>query len=121
MSFEALKWSLNVTGLSSRQRLVLIFLADFANDKRGYAWPSIGTLAKRTGLSQSTVKRAIRDLEDAELVTVARQSRIVTGERFSNRYYLVSLKPVPFESNYRVSGDFDEKGDWDGDAVVPYR
>ena len=121
MSFEALKWSLSVTGLSSRQRLVLIFLADFANDKKGYAWPSIGTLAKRTGLSQSTVKRAIRDLEDAELVTVARQSRIVTGARFSNRYYLACLKPVRFESNYQVSGDFDEKGEWDGDAVVPYR
>lgn len=121
MSFEALKWSLNVDGLSSRQRLVLIFLADFANDKKGYAWPSIGTLARRTGLSQSTVKRAIRDLEDAELVTVVRQSRIVTGARFSNRYYLVCLRPVRFEKNYRVPGDFDQTGHWDDTAVVPYR
>lgn len=50
--------------LPPTQKLVLIALADQANDK-GECWPGATSISKRTGLSDRTIRRAMRDLEDA--------------------------------------------------------
>ena len=48
-------------------KLVLLALADCANDE-GLAWPSIATLARKTGCSERTVQRSLRAAEVAGLV-----------------------------------------------------
>lgn len=62
MAFEHLRRALRAAPPTAAERLVLIVLADFAND-RGQAWPSIPTLTRRTALSESGVRRALRRLE----------------------------------------------------------
>lgn len=55
-------------GMSPAQKAVLISLADQANDD-GYCWPSVGTIAKRTCLSERAVQGAIKWLHSAGLLS----------------------------------------------------
>ena len=48
--------------LPYRAVAVYLYLRDRA-DQNGTCYPAIGTIAKELGMSQSTVKRAISDLE----------------------------------------------------------
>lgn len=48
--------------LSPSQKLVVISLADQANDE-GVCWPSMASLMRRTCLSERAVRNALRDLE----------------------------------------------------------
>jgi len=50
--------------LPPTQKLVLICLADFADDS-GRCYPSAATIAQRTGFNERSVRRAINDLEKA--------------------------------------------------------
>lgn len=52
------------TSLPQTQKMVLLALADQANDQ-GIAWPHIGSLAKRCGVSKRAVFEALADLESA--------------------------------------------------------
>ena len=53
--------------LPHRAVSVYIYLDDRAN-KDGECWPSISTIAKELKLSQSTVRRALRDLRKADFI-----------------------------------------------------
>ena len=57
-----------LAGMSPAQKAVLISLADQANDD-GYCWPSVGTIAKRTCLSERAVQGAIKWLQSAGLLS----------------------------------------------------
>ncbi len=48
--------------LSARAKMVCLYLHDRANGE-GESWYAIGTIAADVGLSRSTVKRALHDLE----------------------------------------------------------
>ncbi len=50
--------------LSDSEKIVLLALADNANDE-GWCWPSIATLARKCSKSERTVQTAIRSLCDA--------------------------------------------------------
>ena len=52
-------WDLQ--GFSPSEKLVLLSLADNANDN-GWCWPSAANIVRRTGLSESTVRRVIGTL-----------------------------------------------------------
>ena len=72
--------------LPSRARLVYFYLWDRANQE-GRCWPAINTIARELKLSRSTVKRALRDLEDSGWVE--RQDRYRdNGSCSSNQYRL---------------------------------
>ena len=73
--------------LPHRAKLVYIYLHD-RKDKEKKAWPGLNTIAKDLSLSRSTVKRAIRDLEKAELIRKEPHFRD-NGSATSNRYYLL--------------------------------
>lgn len=57
-----------IEGISPAQKAVLISLADQANDD-GYCWPSVGTISKRTCLSERAVQGAIKWLHSAGLLS----------------------------------------------------
>jgi len=72
--------------LPSRAKVVYIYLCDRANDE-GTCFPSHRKIAEDLGLSVSTVKRAIRDLEQAEVIEKAARFHLKNGRR-SNLYHI---------------------------------
>ena len=75
------------TDLPHRAKLVYIYLQD-RMDSEKKAWPGLGTIAKDLSLSRSTVKRAVKDLEQAGLIRKEPHFR-ENGSATSNRYYLL--------------------------------
>lgn len=62
------------TDLPHRAVSVYIYLADRAN-KDGECWPGIRTIARELKLSQSTVRRALKDLRKEGLVETEQRYR----------------------------------------------
>ena len=65
--------------LQHRAVSVYISLDDRAN-KSGECWPAIPTIAKELKLSQSTVRRALKDLKKAGLITTEQRYREKGGK-----------------------------------------
>jgi DNA-binding Lrp family transcriptional regulator len=67
MSFElaGVAWRVKIDG---RFRLLLLALADFADDDGDGIWPSIATLAEKIDYSERQVQRMLRDLEEMKVL-----------------------------------------------------
>ena len=65
--------------LSHRAVSVYIYLVDRAN-KDGECWPAIPTIAAELKLSQSTIRRALRDLRKADLLQTEQRYRTKGGK-----------------------------------------
>lgn len=65
--------------LPHRAVAVYIYLVDRAN-KEGECWPAIPTIGADLKLSQSTIRRALRDLRKAGLVTTEQRYRKKGGK-----------------------------------------
>lgn len=88
--FKALKMS--GQGLDKSAYLILIGLANFAGNETGACYPSIPTLAKWSGKSQTAVREAIDELIAKGRIVVERG-----GGRKSNRY-TINFDVTPTES-----------------------
>tara|TARA_R100000951_G_scaffold113678_1_gene116184 strand:- start:3620 stop:4321 length:702 start_codon:yes stop_codon:yes gene_type:complete len=75
------------------RKLVLIKLADNANDK-GECWPSYQHIADQCEVARSTVRKHIKDLEHSGLLRI--ENRKGPKGNTSNLYHL-TLHPVPSE------------------------
>lgn len=73
--------------LPSRAVAVYLVLNEYA-DKNGYCFPSLKTIAQGTGLSKSTVKRAIQDLTAAGFIQREQRYR-ENGALSSCMYHLL--------------------------------
>ena len=58
------QWAVEARIKNGPAKLVLMVLAFHANKRDGVAWPSRDTLAAKTGLTATTIKRALRTLEN---------------------------------------------------------
>ena len=101
MSNTAKNWAFR-QDLKPVPKLVLVVLADTANDQ-GICWPSIATLADKTGVTRRTVQRAIQLLIRRELITARKRYRS-DGSCSSNLYRLLlgrgdKLSPTPGSSD----------------------
>lgn len=65
--------------LPHRAVSVYIYLFDRTN-KNGECWPAIPTIAADLNLSQSTVRRALKDLRKAGLITTEQRYRAKGGK-----------------------------------------
>lgn len=65
--------------LPHRAVSVYVYLYDRAN-KNGECWPAIPTIAKELKLSQSTVRRALKDLRKAGLLETKQRYREKGGK-----------------------------------------
>ena len=84
------RWALAFEGIPSSARLVLVALADFADQKSLVSWPSVETLASKTQVSVRGVQYALRQLESAKAISTARSLG-----RTSSRYrLLIQLNPA---------------------------
>ena len=63
-------------------RLKFLYCSDLPHraNKDGECWPSITTIAKELKLSQSTVRRALRDLRKAKLIETEQRYRKKGGK-----------------------------------------
>ena len=77
--------------LPHRAVSVYQYLHDRAN-KKGECWPAIPTIATDLKLSESTVRRALRDLRKAGLITTEQRYR-KNGGKSSLCYKLQHNKP----------------------------
>jgi DNA-binding transcriptional MocR family regulator len=78
-------------------RLVLLALADHC-DHDGYAWPSVDRLCHKTGLSRSSVHRALAYAEESGEVM-----RTVGGGRSNTNLYRIILVDNPTERGEKGS------------------
>lgn len=93
MSIKAMNWAWGQQGMGAATKLALMALADNADDG-GVCWPGKKYVANKTGLSDSTIQRAFRDLQTAALLEVAPQFR-EDGGQTSNLYRLLLDTPPP--------------------------
>lgn len=104
MSFEAMTWAVKKQ-LPTNQKMVLLMLANRTNSDTGRCDPSHQRLSEDCGMSVSTVKRAISQLEEAGYLVV--ESRSVRGVSLPNQY-LLNLDGVGSErtdpSSHRPEG-----------------
>jgi len=62
------------TNLPTVEKMVLLVIADHANDEGTQAWPAQVTIAKKASISVRTVQRAIRSLSEQGYVAVDKHS-----------------------------------------------
>lgn len=74
-------------GLAPPRRLVLYVMADGADDD-GRLWPGQQRLKRLTGLSVSTIRKALREFEEAGILTTQTRVREEGRGRTSNLYLL---------------------------------
>lgn len=99
MSLNAIIWALEQAPVEDpTTALVLIALADNANNDGTGSWPAVQTIALRARCSPRTAQRHLRDLEAANIIRKGNQD-LVAGYRADRR-------PTVYDLNLRaVRGD----------------
>ena len=77
-----------VNDLSSKEKVVLIVLANYFNTDLDEAFPSQETIAKNSSLSRSTVIRALDALRSKGYITIKKRRR---SGQFSHNVYKIHL------------------------------
>jgi len=88
MSVKASNWAWDQEGLSSGALLVLLALADHANDEGENAYPSSKSLARKCHLTPSTVWRHLQEIENRGLMIRSARFRDTDNRQTSNLYQL---------------------------------
>lgn len=79
-------WSDGTLGTKpASYKLVMLALADFADDETGACWPSIATLAQMAGLKERQTQNIVHDLAANGYLTIS----IARGRSNSNNYTLL--------------------------------
>ncbi|MEO6767609.1 MAG: helix-turn-helix domain-containing protein [Umezawaea sp.] len=89
MSIRVVTWVWDHSPVAGTELLMLLAIADQANDQGRDSWPSIDNLAGRTRLNQRTVQRVLKRLEDEGHLVIERG-----GGRRRNRYAIPMTDPV---------------------------
>ena len=80
-------WAFDVADCDSAlDKLVLLALADEADDDGGSCYPSLRRISERTNLSQGAVRNHVATLEASGIIEVFRPAK--TGRGHHNRYQL---------------------------------
>ncbi len=90
--------------LSPTQKLTLVALA-WHSDGHGHCWPSQARLARLSGLSERTVRRAVRDLETQQLLR--RHKRTTEAGAATSDLYVLQLTTHPPDTVTAPSGQAD--------------
>lgn len=77
-------WALD--NLDPLEKLTLLSVADFANDE-GIAWPSIRTIARKSSLSEDSVRRKLKNLQKSGLISITPQQD-KNGRDTSNKFHI---------------------------------
>jgi hypothetical protein len=100
MSIKLMSQVWEVQSLSQPRKMLLLAVADFANDE-GLSWPSVETLMRKCSFkSDSGVRRALAELcEEGWLSKTSRSGKSSSGRRVqSSNHYQLSLDKLRAES-----------------------
>ena len=89
MSVKALTWAFEKYVIDARAKLVLLALADHADDN-AVCWPSIETIGVKSCCDRRTVFRKLLELEIGGIIT-RKQQHNGSGSQTTN-YYILNLK-----------------------------
>lgn len=82
-----MSWVFEHSDAEASDRLVLLALADHADDESWSCWPSVPRLARKARVSERTVQRCLRSLAEAGHIEVESQGADVRrADRRPNRY-----------------------------------
>lgn len=82
--------------LNSHEKIVLLALADCANDE-GVAYPSYQSLMKKTGMAKATLAKHIKILRDLNIIKTENHSEFGKGKKV-NLYTISSMDELPYSS-----------------------
>jgi hypothetical protein len=85
MSVRVMTWVWEHSPVGGSDLLMMLAIADCANDDGANAWPSVATLARKCRIDERTVQRVIRRLVTGGHLMVAKQG----GGRGTNVYRVV--------------------------------
>lgn len=68
LSLDALKWAFDQTPESPTQKFVLVALADYHNSATNKCFPSLESIAQKTGFSKRAVVKAVQALKNQGLI-----------------------------------------------------
>lgn len=97
MSIKVMTWVWDHAQVKGGELLLLLAIADHADDEGRNAWPSLNRLVERTRVDRRTVQRLLRSLERNRLIMIEPSA----GPHRTNRY------TVLIQSN-RDSGDYPQ-------------
>jgi hypothetical protein len=91
MSIKAIGWAFKQKCGTPAEKLVLLALADYANDE-GECWPGQDHIAEKTDLVRETVLRLLRSLEKQSLI-ISLRKKDDAGRDLGKRYFLQFCPP----------------------------
>lgn len=92
MSIKYMSTILDVDAFTCTQKIILLCLADYANDD-GMAWPGKSAIAKKSRVSPSTVKTQIKNLVEMGVLSVRRRKAEESKIHDTNVYW-INLKAI---------------------------
>lgn len=100
MSFQAMTWAQEASkahNLPPLRRLVLLTMANYADQDGDNVFPSLSTLVEDTGLSKNAIRGHIRAMQESGLILEADPSiaraKIKRADRIPNVYRLAMTRP----------------------------
>ena len=93
-NFFSLPNELFLLGLSAGELAVYSFLKRCENRRTHQCWPSIKTIGEAVGMSENTVRKYIRRLEERELITTEPTEVITRASGRRNGNLLFILRPI---------------------------
>ena len=93
-NFFSLPNEVFLLGLSAGELAVYSFLKRCENRKTHQCWPSIKTIGQAVGMSENTVRKYIRRLEERELITTEPTEVITKASGRRNGNLLFTLRPI---------------------------
>ena len=86
--------------LPSAAKLLLLKLADYGDDEGGNVFPSITTLADKTGISRRSVQRLLREFEQRQLIEIETKA-----SRYSPTRYRINIWNLRGDTVTPLRGD----------------
>ena len=93
-NFFSLPNEVFLLGLSAGELAVYSFLKRCENRKTHQCWPSIKTIGQAVGMSENTVRKYIRRLEERDLITTEPTEVITRASGRRNGNLLFTLRPI---------------------------
>ncbi|MFA5920070.1 MAG: helix-turn-helix domain-containing protein [Methylococcaceae bacterium] len=97
MSIKYLNDAWDMPGLNSAEKIVLLAIADCANNE-GFAYPGYSTLTQKTGMARTTLSKCLKILKGAEILKVDSHAEIGAGKTVNT--YTISMRvQLPISSD----------------------
>jgi len=121
-------WAWEVDGLTSTTKLVLLSLAQHANEDGGQSFPSVSTIAAECRLSERAVQKALHALEAEGYISIMRRLRQSSVFSLRMDLHVVAKRGVPARGKMGapdspIEGAPDspqgERGSFEGERGAP--